>query len=208
MNAVFFRMFVLSLIISISAAPGFAEDMDPMAAGGEMSEEEMAMQKKMTEYTMVNENHDVLKALTGTWNTHVQYWMDPAGEPMESDGTSEGTLIMGGRFLEQRFSGDMMGQPFEGRGIYGYDNLRKEYTGIWFDNFATGIMVSASQYDSVTKVFNEEGSMSCPITDETHRSYRAVTTFTDADHYTYETYMKDPAGNEFKSMKITYTRAE
>lgn len=202
------RILLVSLFLTTAVLSGYAENMDSAMGGGEMSEEEITMQRKMKEYTMVNENHDVLKSLTGTWNTHVKYWMDPAGEPMESDGTSEGTLIMGGRFLEQRFSGDMMGQPFEGRGIYGYDNLRKEYTGIWFDNFATGIMVSASQYDPVTKVFSEEGSMSCPITNETHRSYRAVTTFIDADHYTYESYMKDPNGNEYKTMKITYTRAE
>ena len=172
-----------------------------------MTEEQKAMQARMQEYMTVNEHHDFLKSLAGSWKTKCTFWMDPKGAPMESDGTSEARMIMDGHFLEQSFAGTAMGKPFEGRGVYGYDNMRKEYTGIWFDNMATGIMASAGQYDPKTKVMAEEGSMSCPITNETHRSYRTVTTVIDADHYTYETFMKDPDGKEFRSMLIIYTRA-
>ena len=54
----------------------------------------------------------------------------------------------------------------------------------------------------------EEGSQSCPITNEPHRWYRASTIIIDADHYTYETFMKDTDGREFRSMVISYTRAQ
>lgn len=206
MSKTLVNMFVLSLFVAV-AATGFAEDAVPTAQT-EMTPEQKEIQARMMEYTTVNEHHEALKTLEGSWNTKVKFWMDPAGAPEESEGKSEAKMIMGGRFLEQTFSGTAMGQPFEGRGIYGYDNMRNEYTGLWFDNMATGIMVSNAQYDADKKTFAEEGSMSCPITNETHRTYRAVTTLIDADHYTYETYMKDKDGNEFKSMEITYTRAQ
>ncbi len=190
----FLSMTSLSMAAAVKEAP--------------MNEEQKALQARMQEYSTPNANHELLKSLAGTWKTNVKFWMDPSGEPQESDGMSDGKMIMGGRFLEQTFTGTMMGQPFEGRGIYGYDNLRKEFTGLWFDSMATGIMSSSAQYDSKAKTLTEEGNMSCPITNETHRWYKAVTTLTDADHYTYESYMKSPDGKEYKAMIITYSRAK
>ena len=216
MQKIILKMFMLNVFLLTGATAGFAEDksgkdfspkmeaMDP----SQMSEEQKATQVRMQEYSTPNEHHDLLKSLAGTWTTNVKFWMDPKGGAMESEGTSEAKMIMNGRFLEQTFNGTAMGQPFEGRGLLGYDNLRKEYAGIWFDNMATGIMTSSGKYDPVTKTIAEEGSMSCPITNEDHRWYRGVTTFIDADHYTYETYMKDKDGKEFRSMVIAYTRAQ
>ncbi len=173
----------------------------------EVNDEQKAMMEHMKEYSMVNEHHDFLKSLEGTWKTSVKFWMDPAGQPEVSEGTSVAKVIMGGRFLEQTFNGTAMGQPFEGRGILGYDNMKKEYTSIWLDNMSTGIMTGAGQYNAETKTLAAEGSMSCPVTQETHRWYRDVTTMTDADHYKYETFMKDKDGKEFRSMEIVYSRA-
>ncbi len=172
----------------------------------ELSEAQKAQQARMQEYMTPNENHAVLKAWEGDWKTHVKFWMDPAAPAQESDGTAQSTMIMNGRFLEQVYQGEMMGQRFEGRAIIGYDNMRKEYTGLWLDNMATGIMVSTAKYDATAKTLTEEGSMSCPITNESHRWYKAVTTWIDADNYTYESYMKDKDGKEFKGMSITYSR--
>ena len=218
------KLLVVSLFLLTIAKTGFAEEttvlnvekadmmdhsammkgMDPST----MTDEQKAMQARMMEFTKVNEHHDFLKSLAGTWKTSCKFWMDPNGKPEESEGTSEAKVIMGGRFLEQTFNGTAMGQPFEGRGILGYDNMKKEYTSIWFDNMATGIMTGAGQYNPDTKTLAAEGSMSCPISQETHRWYRDVTTLTDADHYMYETFMKDKDGKEFKSMIITYTKVQ
>ena len=207
MKTIVFKMLILGVVLFTGATILLAEEMKATEAPA-MTEEQKAMQARMQEFTTVNENHKALEALVGSWKTNVKFWMDPKGAPEESEGTSEGKMIMGGRFLEQTFTGTAMGQPFEGRGIYGYDNLRKEYTVIWLDNMATGIMISAGKYDPTNKTLTEVGSMSCPITNEAHRWYRAVTTLTDVDHYTYETYMKDKDGTEFKAMLITYTRLE
>ena len=205
MNKSVLKMLVVSVFLLTGAVAVFAGETAPTAQG-EMTEEQKALQARMQEYTTPNAHHEFLKSLAGSWKTSVKFWMDPKSEPQESEGTSEASMIMGGRFLEQKFNGTFMGQPFEGRGLYGYDNLRKEYTGLWFDNMATGIMTSSAQYDPAVKTMTEEGSMSCPITDETHRWYKAVTTFIDPDHYTYESFMKDADDKEFRSMLISYAR--
>jgi hypothetical protein len=41
--------------------------------------------------------------------------------------------VLGGRFVEQRYAGNFMGQPFSGLGYTGYDNYRKKYIGSWMD---------------------------------------------------------------------------
>lgn len=192
---------------AVVVAPAVEADKAAPAAP-EMTEEQKVTMEHMKEFSTINEHHDLLKSLAGTWKTNVKFWMDPAGKPEESEGTSESKIIMGGRFVEQSFTGTAMGQPFEGRGLVGYDNLKKEYTSIWFDNMSTGIMTGAGQYDPAAKTLTAEGSMSCPVTQETHRWYKDVTTFTDEDHYTYESFMRDKDGKEYKAMSITYSKVQ
>jgi len=172
----------------------------------EMTEEQKKMQELMKEYSTPNANHELLKSIAGNWKVHVELLMDPRG-PQEFDGKSQSRMIMDGRFLEQTFHGQMMGQPYEGRGIWGYDNLRKEFTGLWFDNKATGTMVSSGKYDPASKTLTEEGTMSCPGSAGDKGWYKAVTKLQDADHYTYDSFKKDKDGKELKTMSIRYTRS-
>lgn len=236
MSQFIFRMFILSVFLLTGVRAGFAQEgnavaevpageapvameaivpaaeapvaMEAVAPAAEMTEEQKAMQARMQEFTTVNANHEALKALEGKWTTHAKFWMDPKGPAEESDGTSEAKMIMNGRFLEQNFTGTIMGQPYEGRGTMGYDNMKKEYVTTWLDNMGTGIMTSAGQFDADKKVLTTEGSMSCPVVGDGHRWYKEILTIVDADHYTYESYMKDKDGNEYKGMEIVYTRAQ
>ncbi|MBI3276412.1 MAG: DUF1579 domain-containing protein [Chlamydiae bacterium] len=133
--------------------------------------------------------------------------MDPSQPAQESKGISENHWIMGGRFLSQSAKGESMGQPFEGMGITGYDNVRGEYTSIWIDNMGTGIENATAQYDPATKTFSEKGSCSSPITGDKDKHFRAEWKIVDKDHYTYEMYTSGPDGKEFKNIEISYTRA-
>ncbi len=206
LRAVVLGMILSSVVLTAQAQDAAAKPKVGAAKQPAMSDEQKAKMALMQEYMTVNEHHKFFESLTGTWNAKVELWMEPNTEPEVSEGTSEGKIIMGGRFLEQTYNGTAMGQPFEGRGIIGYDNMKKEYTTIWFDNMATGIMTGSGQYNPQSKILITEGSMSCPMTQQSKRWYRDVLTFTDADNYTYETYMRDLRGVEFKSMAITYSR--
>ncbi|MCA9402964.1 MAG: DUF1579 family protein, partial [Candidatus Omnitrophica bacterium] len=50
-----------------------------------------------------------------------------------------------------------------------------------------------------------EGTFSCPLTNS-ERWNRSKTTFVDEDTWTFEMFMEDENGEEFRSMLITYTR--
>ena len=47
-------------------------------------------------------------------------------------------MILDGRFLHQEFNGEMMGSPFIGIGITGYDNGSKQYVSNWMDSSEKG----------------------------------------------------------------------
>ena len=43
--------------------------------------------------------HKLLANMAGSWNTKIKSWMEPNNPPMESTGTCEQKMILGGRFL-------------------------------------------------------------------------------------------------------------
>jgi len=164
-----------------------------------------AMMEKWKMYSTPGSKHKALNPLVGDWNAELKHWMSADSEPEVSTGTSTSQWIYGGRFVQSKYSGESMGAPYAGMGIIGYDNLTKEYNGIWLDNMNTGIVKSTATMDSGSKKIMENGSFSCPMTDST-RSFRAVTTLVDENHYTYEMFMDDEEGREYLAMKISYER--
>src|SRR3546814_1625399 len=61
-------------------------------------------------------------------------WMDPSAPPMVETGKSVDTAVLGGRQIRTQFSSRFMGQPFNGIGFMGYDNVRGKYVASWFDD--------------------------------------------------------------------------
>lgn len=178
-----------------ASAPAGAPAMDP------------EMMKKMMEFATPGPEHKVLDALVGKWTHHVKWWMDAAGAPTESDGTSEAKWIMGGRYLQEDHKGNMGGMPFEGMGITGYDNMKKKYVGSWVDNMGTGITMMEGTWDAAKKTL----SCTCEVPDATMTKYttgRMVSTVADANTHKMEMFVPDKSGKEFRCMEITYTRAK
>ena len=197
-------LFVLTAFLLAGTSSAFAEDAAAPAAP------DAAMQAKMEEMKKLGapgENHKLLEPMIGNWKANVKFWMSADAKPEESMGSSSNHWILGGRFVQQDFKGTSMGQPFEGLGIMGYDNIRGEFTSLWMDNMATGVMVGSSQYDAASKMFSGNATMSCPMTGEKNRAMRSVCKTVDANHLTHEMYMNDKDGKEFKAMEISYERA-
>jgi len=156
------------------------------------------------EYMTPGPMHEMMAKTTGEWNVITKYWMDPAGDPMETEGKASVEMILGGRYMKSTHTGTMMGMPFEGINLQGYDNATKEFTAIWIDNMGTGISVSKGKYDESTHSINFKGSMLDPITKE-DMSFRQVVKTIDDNHFMFEMFMNNK-GQEFKSMVVDYTR--
>jgi hypothetical protein len=149
--------------------------------------------------------HATQAALEGTWDARSRVWSGPGAPPLDSSGVSENRMILGGRFLEQRFRGEMMGRPFEGFGITGYDNYKKKYLSTWADNFGTTIMLTEGTPDASGKVITSTTTVDDFAT-RTTAQVRTVTTIVDADHHKSEMWQPGPDGVPFKSLEVVYTR--
>ncbi|HEX9688759.1 MAG TPA: DUF1579 domain-containing protein [Thermoanaerobaculia bacterium] len=193
---------VALLVVIAALAIGADEKAKKAAPAGGMDEK--AMMDAMAKYATPGEAHKKLEAFAGTWDTSVKWWMKPDAPATESKGTSENRMILGGRYLEQRFEGTMMDQPFTGIGYTGYDNYKKKYVGSWIDSMGTAMMNSLGTADAsgkLTFISEMDDFMTgkkCEI--------KQVVSVVDNDHHVFEMWGPDPAGKVFKMMEIHYTR--
>jgi Protein of unknown function (DUF1579) len=164
-------------------------------------------QKAMEAYAKaaaVTENHGLLKYFVGTWDMSMTMWTFPGTPPTTSKDATEVTSILGGRFIMSKVSGTMMGQPFEGVQINGYDNMLKIFQTCWIDNSSTAFFLLSGTYDAAKKTWTDTGRWADPMSGVT--PVRAVTRIIGPNEYAYEMYMGLPDGKEFKSMEARYTR--
>lgn len=150
------------------------------------------------------EPHKLFASLVGSWTTKTKEWMDPGKPPRESAGSAENKMLLDGRFLHQEFTGNMMGQPYSGIGIDGYDNLRKKYVTIWIDSMGTGIFMMEGTANADGKTITLKGQHGEP--GGGHMNHRAVWKIVDATSQTFEMYGTHGHGKETKMLEITYTR--
>ena len=169
------------------------------------SQEEMM--KRWQEAMTPGEPHKMLEESVGTWDAEVKAWMNgPNGEPLISKGTSEQKMVLGGRYLQQDFTGDMIEQPLAGTGFTGYDNFKKKYVSFWIDNMGTGMSTMEGTMDKDGKAVTMWGKMDEPMTGEKDKKVKYVTRFVDKDTQVFEVYDVKTYGEKKPTMQITYKR--
>lgn len=193
------RLFALAAVM-LSTSVAFAADA-PKPSG-----DEQAMMDKMMKAAAPGPQHAMMAKLAGDWDCLVKFQMDPSKPMQEEKSTATITTLMDGRYVQELSTGQMMGMPFQGMGIYGYDNVIGKYVSTWIDNMGTGIMKSEGKADDSGKSILWQSTMSDPMTGKVSKS-RMVTTIVDDDHHTMEMYGVPPGGKkEMKMMTIEYTR--
>jgi hypothetical protein len=163
------------------------------------------MMKKVEASGRPGPAHQALDAFVGDWKAEVRCWTDPDSPPMESRGSSKVSWIMNGRFLQENFQGEMMGQPFNRRTVIGYDNTRQTFNSVWFDDVHTSMFVSEGKGDNGFKVITLEGKVSCPVTGRKEVPMKAVLNIINRDKHTFEMF-DESKGESVRSMEIIYTR--
>ena len=162
------------------------------------------LQEQFEQFSKPGKEHRQLRRLVGTWKADVKHFYDESGEPSVSEATATFRALLGGRYVQQRFHGEMQGQKFSGMAITGYDNAKKKYVGIWIDDMGTGIMHSEGTYDVKTNTMTETAVGSSPIGE---MKYKNVWHYKSDDEFTFLMSMVTPDG-ERKLIDITYTRVE
>jgi hypothetical protein len=178
----------------------------------EMDPAMVEMMKKWQEFATPGEFHKHLEPLVGKWTYEVHWQMSPDAPPTTSKGTGEYKWILDGRYLQQETAGAQPEGPdgtvMKGLGLTGYDNLKKQYFGVWIDNMGTALMAGYGTCDPDGKVITMTGEGSDPMSGKTDQKWRSVLRIESKDKHVFEMYSPDAGGKEFKCMEITYTRAK
>jgi uncharacterized protein DUF1579 len=150
--------------------------------------------------------HEHLVKEVGTWDGKTTMYM-PGSDPQTSECTMTIKSLMGGRFTQVEIKGDMPGMgPYEGFGIYGYDNVSKKFVSSWIDNQGTGVMQCTGALSDDGKVLTWACTYNCPLQKKAV-AMREIDTITGPNTKRFEMFGPDPkTGKESKMMTIDFTK--
>lgn len=199
------RRVPLTILALAVALAGVARAAEPTAQpAGPSAEDQQAMMAAYMAAGTPGKQHEWLASQAGTYETTSQMWMAPGAPPMESKGTVERKVMLGKRVLTESFKGDMMGQPFEGHGMTGYDNVSGKYWTSWIDSMSTGIMGGTGDCD-------DKGACTFQVTmndamTKTAKPLRLASRWISPTEEIFEMFETGPDGKEMKTMEITYRK--
>ncbi len=188
---------------------GLGVPVQPGVEKDKKKEGKMGMQEMMEVYAKLatpGAPHKVLASMEGSWNAKIKSWMEPDKPPAESKGTCEQKMLLGGRFLQQEFTGDMMGSPFNGIGVTGYDNHTGKYVSTWMDSMSTAILVFEGTASTDGRTITQESNYDTPI--KGPLKWRSVTRIIDDNTWSFEMFETGRGRDEQRMMEITYTRKQ
>jgi hypothetical protein len=148
--------------------------------------------------------HQWLASMAGNYDLKIKSWQEPGAPPMEEGGTATRKAALDGRILMEDMTSTMMGTPFTGHGMMGYDNVSGKYWSTWTDTMSTGLMVSQGTCDA-QKACTFTGAWNDPITKGPVKA-RMTTRWASPTTEIFEMYGPGKDGKEMKMMEITYTK--
>jgi Protein of unknown function (DUF1579) len=161
-------------------------------------------QKAYVAFMTPGPTQQMIAKSAGTWTGTVTMWTPENATPTTSTMEATNTMILGGRYLQSSNKGTMMGQPFEGIGVTGYDNSKKVFVSSWVDNMGTGMIFMEGTWDASTNSMLLSGKNTDPLTGK-DVPIREIMKFVDDNHQELVIYFTEK-GKEFKGMEIKYVR--
>lgn len=169
------------------------------------AQNEAEAMKNWMEYATPGDMHKLMASWNGTWTAEITMWTTQGAEPAVSTGTAVNKMTMGDRYQLSNFTATLMGMPFEGMSILGYDNFKKVFESTWIDNVGTGILHLSGTWDAATKTMTMKGKAVDPSTKK-ENDVRQVFKIIDKNTQIMEMYNPDPkTGKEYKSLEVKYT---
>jgi hypothetical protein len=163
-----------------------------------------AILENIAEHGKPGPAHAKLQPLVGEWSFAARMWTDPAQSPAEFTGNVSRKWIMGNRFVQETIKGEFDGKPFEGMGLWGYDDAQKKYTTMHACGLAGKIINATCEYNDASRKFQSVSQERCPVTGQLTEC-REETVLISADRMVM-TKFASADGKEVKVMEIVFDR--
>ena len=201
--------FIALIVLFLAPASNARAQDDPSAlstdATAALNEDVAADEESLADLTVPGEPHELLAGTVGEWSLTIRVWTAPDADPVESSGKATGHWILGERFVETSYQGTVMGRDFEALKIEGYEKASNEYVTTWRDNLGTYTMIFRGRCDTTCLTRTMMADFVDPVS-ASKLKIKGVTTLTEDEGYTYESFVVTPDGKEFKNMELVAER--
>lgn len=150
--------------------------------------------------------HKALGALAGDWKGSMTVQL-PGMEPMKGDVTCKARLDLGGLWLISDYEGTMMGAPFRGHSVWGFDPAKKKQVEVWVDSFRSTVSEIEGDYDPATQMWTKWTDGQNPATGEKVRERHTVSLKPDGS-FAMELAVPGPNGAYLPYMQVLMSKAQ
>jgi hypothetical protein len=147
--------------------------------------------------------HKLLEKYAGTWDAEVTV-ADPTGAATKTPAKSVARVTCGGLWLVSDFEGSMMGGPFVGHEVFGFDPIAKRYVLTWVDSTSATPFSGEFTFDAKTRTL--DGTMKGKMPTGADMVWHQTDVWKSDDERAWTMLMKGPDGKESPAVQITYKR--
>lgn len=165
----------------------------------------MSAQEKdpWTVYMTPSSIHQLFEKYEGEFQMEIE--MNGLNEPILI--SSSHKMILGGRFLELKQKGKMMGMDYESIYTIGYNTIDSTISMTTITNMGTGTLSLLGEWDEKTKTANLFGQLTNPVTKGIIK-VRQTLTFLDNNTILIESYDTEGDKPEKKTVKYKFIRLQ
>ena len=182
------KYFYLALLVLLMTTTTKAQKQDPWA-----------------EYMTPSSIHALFKQYEGSFKMDITMSMGEGKEPSIITVNSEHVMLLGGRFLELKQHGNMMGMGYQSIITFGFNNTDKKFALTTITNMGTGTLSLFGDWNDKSKSATLFGSLTNPVSKNTI-TVKQVVTFVDNDTILIESYDKEGDVPEKKTVQYKLSR--
>lgn len=160
-------------------------------------------QDPWTEYMTPSKMHQMLEKYVGNFEMEIS--MDMGGQKNQFMVDSQHAMHLGGRFLELKQKGSMMGMDYEATTIIGFNNSERQFALTTITNMGTGTLSLFGPWDEPTKSANLSGQLTNPLTKKPI-NVRQNISFIDEDSFLIESFDQEGNNPEVKTVQYKFSR--
>ncbi|HET8886397.1 MAG TPA: DUF1579 family protein [Salinimicrobium sp.] len=154
-----------------------------------------------TVYMTPSTMHELLSTYEGEFQMEIE--MDGLNEPMVISSTHK--MILGGRFLELKQKGKMMGMDYESIYTIGYNTIDSTFTMTTITNMGTGTLTLQGKWNEKTKTATLYGKLTNPVSRKTI-AVRQTLAFLDEQTILIQSYDQEGNNLEIKTVQYKFVR--
>lgn len=162
-------------------------------------------QDPWSEYMTPSRVHSLFAEYTGDFKMEITMSMGEEKEPSIITVDSEHTMLLGGRFLETKQKGTMMGMDYQSVITMGFNNTDQQFAMTTITNMGTGTLSLFGNWDDKSKRAILFGQLTNPVTKNTI-DVKQVITFVDTNTILIESFDKEGDTPEKKTVEYKFVR--